>query len=99
MLFDAELTPGDVLYLPRGFVHSAAAQQGDLETGAEIEKQLLPLYKVLGITTNPIPVKAALAMLGLDSGRLRLPMVEASEAERQAVRAELTRLDLLGAVA
>jgi 4-hydroxy-tetrahydrodipicolinate synthase len=64
-----------------------AAQAGDLDRAREIDAGLRPLYDVLGITTNPIPLKAALEMRGLiPHGRLRLPLVEADEDERAAVR-------------
>ncbi len=43
------------------------------------------------MTTNPIPVKAALNMLGLDVGGLRLPLLEATEEEKAAIRAGLER--------
>jgi 4-hydroxy-tetrahydrodipicolinate synthase len=49
----------------------------------------------LFITSNPICVKAALNLLGLRAGGLRLPLVEADEAEKQAVRAMLERHGLL----
>ena len=49
----------------------------------------------MGVTTNPIPVKAALNMLGHRVGGLRLPLVEADEDERAAVRAVLERHGLL----
>jgi len=60
-----------------------------------IDAELQDLYKVLGITTNPIPIKAALAMLGHRVGGLRLPLVEADEQEKAAIRAVLERLGLL----
>ena len=44
------------------------------------------VYDVMGVTTNPIPVKAALNLLGHGVGGLRLPLVEADEAETEAVR-------------
>ena len=47
------------------------------------------------MTTNPIPLKAALNLLGHEVGGLRLPLVEADEAERRVVEKELERLDLL----
>lgn len=53
---------------------------------AEIDDRLGPFFDALGVTTNPIPIKAALSMLGLPSGPLRLPLVEASDEEREAVR-------------
>ena len=50
------------------------------------------------VTTNPIPVKAALNMVGLDVGGLRLPLVEATEDEKAVIRAALERHELLAAV-
>ena len=46
------------------------------------------------MTINPIPVKAALNMLGHDVGGLRLPLVEASEEERGEIRSGLERAGL-----
>ena len=65
---------------------------------ADIQEGLLDLYAALTVTTNPIPIKAALAMAGHDVGGLRLPLVEADEAERSTVRAALERHNLLAAV-
>ena len=53
------------------------------------------LYKTLFITSNPIPVKAALNLLGHEVGGLRLPLVEATDGERDLIRAELKTLGLL----
>jgi 4-hydroxy-tetrahydrodipicolinate synthase len=64
----------------------------------EIEDGLSDLYKALTITTNPIPVKAALNMTGHDVGGLRLPLVEATEDEKAVIRAALERHELLAAV-
>jgi len=47
------------------------------------------------VTTNPIPVKAALNLLGHRVGGLRLPLVEADEAETAAIRVALEHLGLL----
>jgi 4-hydroxy-tetrahydrodipicolinate synthase len=67
-----------------------AAQAGDLERAREIDAGLRPVYDAMGLVTNPIPVKAALEMTGLiPSGRLRLPLVEADPAQREAVRRAL----------
>ncbi|MGI8945453.1 MAG: 4-hydroxy-tetrahydrodipicolinate synthase [Thermoleophilaceae bacterium] len=60
-----------------------------------IDASLAGLVEVLGQTTNPIGVKAALAMLGHDVGSLRLPMVDASDTERDAIRAALASHGLL----
>ena len=48
----------------------------------------------LEVTTNPIPVKAALAMAGWDVGGLRLPLLEATDEEKAAIRAGLERAAL-----
>ena len=68
------------------------------EARAEIHESLMPLFAAMGVTTNPIPVKTALALLGHDVGGLRLPMIEASPEEEAAVRAALERHGLLSAV-
>ena len=66
------------------------------ENRAEIEASLKPVFDAMGVTTNPIPVKAALELLGvLPSAGLRLPMVEADDAEREVVRAALAGAGLL----
>ena len=62
---------------------------------AEIDTVLRPLYQALGVTTNPIPVKAALNLLGHPVGGLRLPLVEADEEETEVVRAALVACGLL----
>jgi 4-hydroxy-tetrahydrodipicolinate synthase len=64
----------------------------------EIEDGLRDLYEALSVTTNPIPVKAALNMIGHDAGGLRLPLVEATEEEKAVIRAALDRHQLLAAV-
>jgi 4-hydroxy-tetrahydrodipicolinate synthase len=64
----------------------------------EIEDGLRDLYQALSVTTNPIPVKAALNMIGRDAGGLRLPLVEATEEEKAVIRAALERHQLLAAV-
>lgn len=67
----------------------------DPQRRAEIDASLAELYAALGVTTNPIPVKAALSLLGLPSGSLRLPLVEASTEERAVVEAALNKLGLI----
>jgi 4-hydroxy-tetrahydrodipicolinate synthase len=66
-----------------------AAQAGDLSRAREIDAELTAVYEGISVTTNPIPVKAALEMLGLASGRVRLPLVAADDEQRAAVRAAL----------
>ncbi len=68
-----------------------AAEAGDLDGARALDDDLQPLYEDLSVTSNPIPVKTALAMLGLCSERMRLPMVPASDEQRQTIRAALDR--------
>jgi 4-hydroxy-tetrahydrodipicolinate synthase len=66
-----------------------AAQVGDLERARQIDAEITPVYEATSVTTNPIPLKAALAMLGLCEDRLRLPLVSADPEQRAAVKAGL----------
>jgi 4-hydroxy-tetrahydrodipicolinate synthase len=72
-----------------------AAIAGELDRAREIESGLHGVYEALTVTSNPTPVKAGLEMVGVIGGRLRLPMVEADEQQRAAVRATLERQGLL----
>jgi 4-hydroxy-tetrahydrodipicolinate synthase len=68
------------------------------ERRQEIEDGLRDLYTALTVTTNPIPVKAALNLAGHDVGGLRLPLVEASDEEKAVIREALERHHLLATV-
>jgi 4-hydroxy-tetrahydrodipicolinate synthase len=72
-----------------------AFEAGDAGRAHELDAELRPIYEALAVTSNPIPVKAALEMLGVIEGGLRLPMVPASAQERSVVRAALERRGLL----
>jgi 4-hydroxy-tetrahydrodipicolinate synthase len=65
------------------------------ESRAAIDASLRDVYAAMGVTTNPIPVKAALEMAGHKAGGLRLPLVEADESERAQIREVLERHGLL----
>jgi 4-hydroxy-tetrahydrodipicolinate synthase len=67
---------------------------GDAEGAREIEKELAPIIEALSVA-NPIPVKAALNMLGHEVGGHRLPLVEATEGEKTALRGALERAGIL----
>ena len=69
-------------------------EDGDAEGAREIEKELAPIIEALSVA-NPLPVKAALNMLGHDAGGHRLPLVEATEAEKTAIRGALERAGIL----
>jgi 4-hydroxy-tetrahydrodipicolinate synthase len=72
-----------------------AAQAGEFERAREIDATLRQVYAAMGVTTNPIPVKAALAMTGLiPSGGLRLPLVPADSEQRATVREALESVGL-----
>jgi 4-hydroxy-tetrahydrodipicolinate synthase len=68
---------------------------GDAAGAKAIHEQLGPAYELLTVQTNPIAIKAALNLRGHDVGGLRLPMVEANEAEIEQVRSCLERLGVL----
>jgi 4-hydroxy-tetrahydrodipicolinate synthase len=71
-----------------------AVGAGEVDRAREIDSKLRPLYEVLG-RTNPIPVKAALKMLGICSARARLPITEADEEQKAEVRRALEAQGLL----
>lgn len=70
------------------------------EPGArgELHHSLSPLFEALTVTTNPIPIKTAMRLLGHDVGGLRLPLVAASAEEEEAIRRALERQGLLATV-
>ena len=68
---------------------------GDVRTALQIHMKLWPLFKVLFITTNPVPLKAALRLAGFDVGMPRLPLVQATPKEQEQIRAVLQELSLL----
>jgi 4-hydroxy-tetrahydrodipicolinate synthase len=70
---------------------------GDVEGARRIDEELAPAYDLLKVVVNPIAIKAALDLVGLDVGGLRLPLVEASEDERARIRECLARIGLLAA--
>lgn len=72
---------------------------GDNAKAAERHGQLTPLFKACFVTTNPIPVKAAVNLLGINVGGVRLPLVPASPPVVNAVREAMQALDLLPAQA
>lgn len=75
-----------------------AAQEGDLDTARGIDAELQSVYEATTVTANPIPVKAALQMLGvIESDALRLPMVRADEEQRAAIRPALEQAGILAA--
>ncbi len=68
---------------------------GDGEGAGVLDEQLRPALELLKIQTNPIPIKAALKLLGHEVGGHRLPLVEATDDELEQIRACLDRLNIL----
>ncbi len=75
---------------------AAAARRGDLDEARRRDAALADLVVALFVTTSPILIKAALEMTGLiPSGRLRLPLVNATPVEREILRSALERQGIL----
>ncbi|MQA76138.1 MAG: 4-hydroxy-tetrahydrodipicolinate synthase [Solirubrobacterales bacterium] len=72
-----------------------AAIAGDAGRASAIDAELRPVYEAMTVTSNPIPVKTALELLGVIGSTMRLPMVPASVAEREVVQTALERAGLL----
>ncbi len=72
-----------------------AFRAGDVEAARTLDEELRPSIELLRVVTNPIAIKKALELLGLAAGRVRLPLVEADDAESSAIRDCLARLGLL----
>lgn len=82
---------------PRMAEIARLCRQGDRAAAAAEDGQLHALYEALFVTANPIPVKAALNLLGHEVGGLRLPLLPATPEEESVVAAELRRLGLTDA--
>src|SRR4051794_18827842 len=70
---------------------------GDLEGARALNEELQPAYDLLQVTTNPIAIKTALNLLGHELGGFRLPMVDPTDEEVQAIRGCLRRGGVLTA--
>jgi 4-hydroxy-tetrahydrodipicolinate synthase len=68
---------------------------GDVPAARKIHEELSPVFGVLFITSNPIPVKAALELVGRPAGPPRLPLVPATHDERERIRKVLEEAGLL----
>ncbi len=84
------LVPRDMIAL------IAAFEAGKLTEAQAWHKRLFPLCRdMLGLATNPIPIKAAMKLLGRDTGELRLPMTPLSAADEARLRKTLVAYGLL----
>ena len=71
------------------------AKAGDLDGARRLNGEMAPAYDLLKIQTNPIPIKAAMNLLGHELGGYRLPMVDPTDDELAQVRACLERAGVL----
>lgn len=84
------IVPQDVIALCSAF------ESGDMTEATRWHHKLFPLCRdMLSLATNPIPIKAAMRMLGRDSGELRMPMTPLDESQETALRQTLTAYGLL----
>jgi len=72
-----------------------AIAAGDAKKALQLHRKLYPLFKNLFIETNPVPIKAALAMLGRIEEEYRLPLVPMSPKNREVLRATLKACGIL----
>ncbi len=84
------IVPKDMVALCKAF------DAGNLTEARCLHHKLFPLCRdMLGLSTNPIPIKGAMQMLGRDTGDLRLPMTRLTPAEETRLRATLVTYGLL----
>ena len=77
-----------------------AALDGDFSTARQLHHRLFGLCSsMLGLSTNPIPIKAAMQMVGRDTGEMRLPMVPLEEKQFEQLRESLLAFGLASATA
>jgi len=83
-------------FVPRETVElTHAALAGDWKLARELHLKLFPLSRAMFIETNPIPVKEAMAMMGMIAPEFRLPMCPMTEPNRQRLKAVLVQHGLL----
>ncbi len=85
----SNVAPAEILALVR------AARAGDLATARRLHARLLPLFDVLFCETNPIPVKAAVAALGLIDAEIRLPLTPLTEPNGERLQVVLKELGIV----
>ena len=85
----AHLVGNDIKKMIQSFI------QGKVEEALEIHNYLTALFKILFITSNPIPVKYALQLVRLPAGPTRLPLYGPSDAEKEAIKETMKKYNLL----
>lgn len=69
--------------------------EGKIKKSAEIHLELLDIFRILFMVANPIPLKAALNMIGINVGGVRLPLTDAREYELEIIKENLKKLNIL----
>lgn len=85
----ANIVPRDVSDLTRAFLN------GDWKRAREIHLKLFPLCQAMFYETNPIPVKTAMALMGMINGELRLPLCPMTDANLNRLKTALRAYGLL----
>ena len=86
----ANIVPRDVADLTRAFL------SGDWKRARDIHLKLFPLCQAMFLETNPIPVKTAMALMGMIGGELRMPLCPMSEANLSKLKAAMRAYGLIG---
>ena len=68
---------------------------GKVKEAAEVNRKLVPLFEAMFVTTNPIPVKTAVNLLGGDVGSLRPPLQEPSAEQVTVIKEALKKVGLI----
>ncbi len=69
--------------------------ENDFEAASKLQIQYMDLIDALFCEVNPIPVKAAMNLMGMEAGPLRLPLCDISESNLERLRASMRRMNLL----
>jgi 4-hydroxy-tetrahydrodipicolinate synthase len=85
----SNIIPKQVSSMVRAFA------KGDARAALKMHDAWYPVFKDLFIETNPVPVKAALAMMGVVQEEYRLPLVPMSQKNREALRATLVKCGIV----
>jgi 4-hydroxy-tetrahydrodipicolinate synthase len=85
----ANIIPRDMKKMMEAF------RRGDLDEARRIHYKSLPLHEAMFLETNPIPVKAALALMGRITWDIRLPLTPLSASSREKLQKALTDYGLL----
>jgi 4-hydroxy-tetrahydrodipicolinate synthase len=86
---DANIIPKDISRMTHLYL------EGKTQEALKIQLDMLALNDALFIETNPIPVKTAMNLMGMNAGKLRLPLVEMTEGNLEILKTEMKNYGLL----